>query len=232
LRRGHGLAFALMRLKKNGELDPTFGNDGRVATRVDPDGRKSPLGDMAIDSRGRIVAAGDASRDRVALVRYKKDGHRDRSFGHDGIALKKHLDKLGGIDAIAITPKDKIVAAGPRKSNSGKEKWVLARFGRSGGLNSKFGDDGEVAIDIPGEGNSQVRDVALDSKNRIVATGRPDFSLARFQPNGNLNRSFGRRGTVKKDLDGLAESVAIDSRNRPVIAGDGGTRFVVARFIG
>jgi len=187
---------------------------------------------MAIDSRGRIIAAGDTSRNRVALVRYKQDGHRDRSLGHDGIALKKHLDQLGGIDAIAIMPRDKVVAAGPRKSNSGKEKWVLARFGRSGGLNSSFGDGGEVAIDIPGEGNSQVRDVAIDSKKRIVATGRPDFSVAHFRPNGNLNRSFGHRGTVKKDLDALAESVAIDLRNRPVVAGDGGTRFVVARFIG
>jgi uncharacterized delta-60 repeat protein len=222
-------AFTLARLKKNGELDPRFGNDGRVATHVNPDG-PSRLGDMAIDSRGRIIAAGDMPRDRVALVRYKKDGHRSRSFGRDGIALKE-LDRLGGIDAIAITPKDKVVAAGPYKRNSGR-KWVLARFGRSGGLNASFGDGGEVAIDIPGPGNAFPEAVGIDSRNRIVATGRPDFSVARFQPNGNLNRSFGHRGTVTKDLGALAKSVAIDSRDRPVVAGDGGTRFVVARLIG
>jgi hypothetical protein len=75
--------------------------------------------------------------------------------------------------------------------------------------------------------------VALDSRNRIVITGKPDFTVARFQPNGNLNRSFGHRGTVTKDFGGVgARSVAIDSRDRPVVAGDGGNRFVVARFIG
>jgi uncharacterized delta-60 repeat protein len=231
---GRHCNFALIRLKRNGELDRSFGNDGRVVTNVDPDapnGNFTSLNAMGLDSRDRIITAGDVSLGRVALVRYKKDGHRDRSFGRHGIAVKK-LDQLGGISAVAITPRDKIVAAGDRRSSFDKEKWVLARFGRSGGLNSKFGDGGEVAIDIPGEGNSFVRDVALDSNNRIVATGRPDFSVARFQPNGNLNRSFGRHGTVTKDLDALAKSVAIDSRNRPVIAGDGGTRFVVARLIG
>jgi uncharacterized delta-60 repeat protein len=228
--RSSGGAFALMRLKNDGELDPRFGNDGRVATRVDPDSPVARLGGMAIDSRDRIIAAGDASRDRVALVRYAKDGDRNRSFGHSGIAVK-NLDRLGGIDAIAITPRDKIVAAGPYRPNFGR-KWVLARFGREGGLNSSFGDRGEAAIDIPGPGNAEPNAVALDPRNRIVATGRPEFSIARFQPNGNLNRSFGHRGTVTKDLNALAESVTIDSRNRPVVAGDGGTRFVVARFIG
>jgi uncharacterized delta-60 repeat protein len=230
--RGTHCDFALARLKRNGELDASFGNDGRVVTRVDPGGAPRGISAMALDSRGRIIAAGDVSRERVALVRYKKDGRRDRSFGHGGIAVKQHLDQLGGIAAIAITPEDKIVAAGPRKSALGKRKWVLARFGRSGGLNSSFGDGGEVTTD-PGSGNAEVRAVAIDSKNRIVATGKPEFSLARLQPNGNFSRSFGHRGTVTKDLGGAeARSVAIDSRNRPVVAGDGGTKFVVARLVG
>jgi len=222
-----------MRLKQDGELDRRFGNDGRLATRVDPDGRKAlaRLSGMAIDSRDRIIAAGDSSRDRGALVRYRRNGRRDRSFAHDGIVVKD-LDWLGGIDGIAITPKDKIVAAGPYKPNP-RRKWALARFGRSGSLNSRFGEGGEVAIDIPGPGNAEVHAVAIDSRNRIVVTGKPKFSLARFQPNGNLNRSFGRRGTVTKDFgDGSSEVLVIDSRNRPVVAGAAFPDFAVARFIG
>lgn len=224
--------FAVMRLKQNGELDRRFGKDGRVATNLAPKGRKAftSLNAMAIDSRDRIVAAGDRSRrDRVALVRYKKDGHRDRSFGHHGI-VEKQLDRLGGIQGIAITPKNKIVAAGPYKPDA-RRKWALARFGRSGGLDHSFGNGGQVATHIHSPGNSEVQAVAIDSKNRIVATGKPDYSLARFQPNGNLNRSFGHRGTVTEDFGGFSGALAIDSRNRPVVAG-GYPSFVLARFIG
>jgi uncharacterized delta-60 repeat protein len=225
--------FGIARLNKDGELDPSFGNDGRVVARVDPGDRRAftSLNAMAIDSRQRIIAAGNVSHGRVALVRYGKDGHRDRSFGHDGFAVRD-LDRLGTINGIVVTPKDKIVAAGDYKPNGGA-KVVLARFDRSGRLDHAFGKGGAVAADICGKENSFVYGVALDSKNRIVVTGKHNFTVARFQPNGNLNRSFGRNGRVTKDFDGAqARAVAIDSRDRPVVAGDGGTRFVVARFIG
>ena len=225
--------FAAMRLKQNGELDRRFGKDGRVATNIAPHDRKAfvSLNGMAIDSRDRIIAAGDRSRpDRVALVRYKKDGHRDRSFGHHGI-VEKTLDRLGGIQGIAITPKDKIVAAGPWKPD-GRRKWALARFGRSGGLDRSFGKGGETTVHIPATGNHEVEAVALDSKNRIVVTGKPDYSLARFQPNGKLNRSFGQGGTATRESGSdWSDALAIDSRDRPVIAG-GYPSFVLARFIG
>jgi uncharacterized delta-60 repeat protein len=224
--------FSLMRLKQNGELDPSFGKDGRVATNIAPQDRKAfvELNAMAIDSRGRIIAAGDRSRpERVALVRYQKDGQLDRSFGHHGI-VEKTLDRLGGIQGIAITPKDKIVAAGPYAPD-GRRKWALARFGRSGGLDRSFGNGGQTTVHIPATGNDEVQAVALDSKNRIVVTGKPDYSVARFQPNGKLNRSFGHHGTVTEELGGFSTALAIDSRDRPVVSG-GYPSFLVARFLG
>jgi uncharacterized delta-60 repeat protein len=225
--------FAAIRLKQNGALDPSFGKDGRVATNIAPHEHKAfvSLNAMAIDSRGRIIVAGDRSRpDRVVLVRYKKDGQQDGSFGHHGI-VEKSLDRLGGIQGIAITPKDKIVAAGSYKPNA-RRKWALARFGRSGGLDHSFGNGGQVATHIPASGNSEVQAVAIDSKNRIVATGKPDYSVARFQPNGKLNRSFGHRGTVTEEFGAsFAGALAIDSRNRPVVAG-GYPNFFLARFLG
>jgi uncharacterized delta-60 repeat protein len=225
--------FGIARLTKNGDLDRSFGNGGRAVARVDPGDRRAftSLNSMAIDSRGRIVAAGNVSHGRVALVRYTPDGQRDGSFGHDGFAVKD-LDRLGTINGIVVTPKDKIVAAGGYKPNGGA-KVALARFKRSGRLDSSFGEGGQVAADVSGKKNSFVYGVALDSQNRIVVAGKHNFTVARFQPNGNLNRSFGRHGRVTKDFGGAqARAVAIDSRDRPVVAGDGGTRFVVARFIG
>src|SRR3954451_7925020 len=110
--------FGVARLTKDGEIDPSFSKDGRVVIHVDPGDRRAftSLNAMAIDSRHRIIAAGNVSHGRVALVRYGKDGHRDRSFGHDGFAVKD-LDRLGTISGIVVTPKDKIVAAGGYKPN-------------------------------------------------------------------------------------------------------------------
>jgi uncharacterized delta-60 repeat protein len=225
--------FGVVRLKQDGRFDQSFGKgDGKVAANIAPHSRKAfvSLNAMAIDSRGRIILAGDRSRpNRVVLVRDKENGSRDRSFGHHGI-VEKSLDRLGGIQGIAITPKDKIVAAGTYQPNAYR-KWALARFGRSGGLDRSFGKGGETAVRIPG-GNDEVNAVALDSKNRIVVTGKPAYSLARLRPNGGLDRSFGHHGTVVKDLgEGWSQGVAIDSQNRPVVVG-GYPDFLVARFLG
>jgi uncharacterized delta-60 repeat protein len=232
-RKGH-CDFTVLRLKQNGKLDPSFGNYGQVTTRVEHGGPKyaTQLNGMAIDSRGRIIAAGDATSGHVGLVRYTKDGHRDRSFGHHGIVTRS-LDHLAGIEGIASTPKDKIVAAGPSKGRG--NKWALARFGRKGGLNRSFGHGGETTVNIPCPGNSDPSAVALDSQNRIVVAGRPCYSVARFQPNGKLNRSFGHHGITSKDFGhNFPEALAIDSRDRPVVAGayPGGIPLTLVRFIG
>jgi len=232
-RKGH-CDFGIVRIRQAGDLDPSFGNDGRVTTHVDRGGRKyaTQLTAMAIDPRGRIIAAGNATHGRVALVRYTKSGHRDRSFGRHGIVAKK-LDRLGGISGIAITPKDKIVAAGRSQRDAGR-RWVVARFDRSGALDRSFAKRGQRAIHFDAGGSLAVSAVALDSKNRIVVTGKPDDSLARLRPNGNLDRSFGHHGTVTEDFGRrqFPGALAIDSRDRPVMAGGYPGGRLLARFIG
>jgi hypothetical protein len=58
------------------------------------------------------------------------------------------------------------------------------------------------------------------------------FLIARYKPNGSLDRSFGRHGKVKTDsADSSVWSAAIDSRDRIVVAAGHATG-VLARFIG
>jgi len=225
--------FALASLKRNGELLHSFGNEGKVVTRFDPEDPTAQAGiaDMEIDSRNRILVGGEASHDRTALARYKKGGHLSRSFGNDGVAVK-NLDRLSGINAIALTPREKIVAVGRDKLHPSRE-WALARFGRSGGLDDSFGDDGQVTIEPGGKRGARAQDVAIDSRNRIVATGAPQFSVIRLQPNGHVNGAFGHFGKVRKSFGfGHANAVAIDDDGRPVVAGWAKRRFATARFVG
>lgn len=66
----------LVKLAPNGDLDPGFGNGGRVRLfkRV---GSLSPA-DLAVDGNGRLVGVGWEGR--IAAFRLRPDGSRDRTF--------------------------------------------------------------------------------------------------------------------------------------------------------
>ena len=120
----------------------------------------------------------------------------------------------------------------------------IARLRPDGGLDTKFGDRGKATSPTfwrrfggcagSHSDGQNVDSMALDSRRRIVALltcARRNPALARFKSNGNLDRSFGKHGTVFKDLDmGAVASVATDSRNRIDVAGSRPNGFAVARF--
>jgi uncharacterized delta-60 repeat protein len=110
--------FALARYRRNGDLDASFGVGGQVLTRF---GNHDDEADsVAIDSRGRIVAAG--SYGHFAVARYKPTGGLDRSFGARG-KLTPAFRGYGGFSSVAIDSRDRVVAAG-----SGSGAFLVARF--------------------------------------------------------------------------------------------------------
>ena len=86
--------FALARLDENGVLDPGFGTGGLVTTPLPPGHLDDQPGgcatDVAIDAKGRIVAAGWApdpdvfGQSRFAAARYLANGSLDLTFGNGG----------------------------------------------------------------------------------------------------------------------------------------------------
>jgi uncharacterized delta-60 repeat protein len=104
--------FALARYWRNGSLDSSFSDDGRVTTSFRDHARANSA---AIDSRGRIVAVGGA----FDVARYKSNGRLDRSFGGDG---KVTTGWLAGATSAAIDSRDRILVVGEHS------KLRLARF--------------------------------------------------------------------------------------------------------
>jgi uncharacterized delta-60 repeat protein len=234
-----GEQFALVRYKRNGGVDRSFSQNGRVTTDFDRGSDNAHA--VAIDSRGRIVVAGSAwisgEGDGFALARYKPNGHLDRSFAHDGRVTTSFDPGYGLAYSVAIDSRGRIVAAGTDTDSS----FALARYRPNGTLDDSFGTGGKVTTGAGAAANS----VAIDSLGRIVAAGRDcnfdcssyDFALARYRPTGSLDTSFGAGGTVTTDFAGgsdEANSVEIDSRDRIVAAGGGGRRndFALARYHG
>jgi uncharacterized delta-60 repeat protein len=105
--------FALARFDARGNLDRTFGGDGRVMTRF----RSASAEDVAIASDGRIVVAGRAccgkdSTSLFALALYDRDGSLDLSFGGDGKVKTAFRFGSAGASGVALQADGKIVACG------------------------------------------------------------------------------------------------------------------------
>src|SRR3954470_16017932 len=70
-----------------GDLDPTFGDAGKVDTG---DGGYFP--DVAVDHQGRIVMLANQK-----ILRFDPDGQPDQSFGTDGVADYPPISALGSV---------------------------------------------------------------------------------------------------------------------------------------
>ena len=189
-----GLIAGSSALAADGDLDGTFGIGGKVTT--DFGGGDAAWG-VAVQADGKIVAAGNTFS-QFALARYNADGSLDASFGTGG---KVTTDFGGAFDtafAVAIQADGKIVAAGWASGGSFPvSDFALARYNADGSLDASFGSGGKVTTDIAGSGD-QASDVAIQPDGRIVAAGTSDgrFALARYNPDGSLDGSFGTGGKV------------------------------------
>jgi uncharacterized delta-60 repeat protein len=105
--------FALARYNEDGSPDASFGGDGTVTTNF-TDSLDRATG-VAIQSDGKIVAAGSAKFDRLfAVARYDPlDGTLDTSFGGDGKVTTNLFSGYGdSAKGVAIQADGKIVVAG------------------------------------------------------------------------------------------------------------------------
>jgi uncharacterized delta-60 repeat protein len=228
---GANATFALVRYTPDGNLDPSFGGDGKVKTNFTPsiDGAN----DVAIQADGRIVAAGLAGAvplahtGSFALTRYRLNGTLDGTFGGDGKVRTEFTDDLDAALGLALQSNGKIVTAG--SAGGINPAFALARHRPNGTLDDSFGGDGKVRTNFsPFGAHDHANDLAIQADGRIVAVGlarEPDFAfaLARYHRNGSLDTAFGGDGKVRTnfgspDFD-QANDVAIQANGRIVAAG-------------
>jgi len=218
--------FRLARYNPDGSLDESFGSGGRVKT--DFGFAESALA-VVLQSDGKIVVVGTALTsfsplDRsYALARYNGDGTLDASFGIGGKVLTKFGASNSFTDAangVAVQADGKIVVAGVRAADFG-----LARYNVNGSLDTSFGSGGKVTTDFFGNEDA-AKALLLQADGKIIAIGRAfngaenRFALARYQPDGNLDLSFGSGGKVSEH-PGVGFAAALQVDGRIVVAGSG-----------
>src|SRR5947209_5776224 len=227
-RVGVGDDFALARYNPNGSLDSSFGSGGRVLTDFGLDDEARAV---VLQADGKIVVAGGSGGAFFALARYNADGTLDPSFGSEG----RVCTNVGGRDgarALALQSDGKIVVAG--FSDVVGFGFALARYNPDGSLDPSFGSGGRVLTG----GVALARGLALQSDGKIVvagfsdAGGGQDFALARYNPDGTLDLTFGTGGKVTTDFGGFddAFALALPTDGKIVVAGSDGSDFALARY--
>jgi uncharacterized delta-60 repeat protein len=221
-----------------GQLDRTFGGDGRVITNISRG--NDGAADVAIQANGKIVAVGRASTrhyyGKFALARYRTDGHLDPAFGGDGVVTTNFAKRQDAASAVAIQSDGKIIAVGSGSLTTRDGYFALARYDPDGTLDATFGDGGMVRTN-PTTGDDYATDVAIQADGRIVVVGTMGagkFAVIRYTSDGTLDASFSGDGVAKANIAtgyDSASAVALDAGERIVVAGTGGDgSFAAARF--
>ncbi|MBV6423549.1 MAG: hypothetical protein NAOJABEB_01345 [Steroidobacteraceae bacterium] len=205
-----------------GDLDPSFGRDGRAFVDFAND-RSSPAG-IIQQPDGRLVIGrlNSAVDDDFSVIRLTPDGLLDATFG-DGGHTKLDLPGVKGTTFDLLQqPDGKIVVAGlvfattgPRDTQLG-----LVRYLVDGSLDVDFGSDGFV-MGGTSERFETVNAMLRQDDGRIVVGGRSErrhMIVARFDADGALDRSFGASGTVVINFHGTGGG---DEINALALRGDG-----------
>ncbi len=225
---GTNYDIAIARYLANGQLDSTFGFDGRLTTVVTA-GRDHIVRDVAIQSDGKIVVVGsvfNGTKYQVFVVRLNANGVPDGTFDGDGkqTASIGTQDDLG--NAVAIDASGKIVVAGSSKSGGNDTDFALFRFLTNGTLDASFNGDGIDRSSITMQ--DELTDVAIQSDGKIVAGGysgagaAANFALVRYLATGTLDTSFSGDGKQTTDFAATAdviEVIAIQPNGKIVVAG-------------
>jgi uncharacterized delta-60 repeat protein len=226
---------ALARYNTNGQLDSTFGTGGKVIAALDGGG--DGLATIALQPDGKIVAAGSVIHDNwqlsFLLARFSPDGTLDRSFGNQGIVVTNFGDSTAAAHALVLQPDGKIFVAGVSGAGPYSElnDFALARYNSNGSLDQSFGNGGKLKTHFPGVSNtgSRATAAALQADGKLVVAGTykneataREFAVARYNPKGNLDTTFGSGGMVTTSMgsgDAIAFSVALLSDGRIVASG-------------
>ena len=186
-----------------GAWDPTFGTGGKVTTAFNF--HQAPGFGAALGSDGKIVVVGGP---QFNLARYNSDGSLDTTFGTSG----KVLTDFGGdteATGVTIQADGKIVVVGFKNFNGVQVDFALARYNRDGSLDTTFGTGGKVITDFQSH-VAEAAAVTLQHDGKLVVAGKAlngaggggnfDFALARYNPDGSLDSSFGSGGELVTDF--------------------------------
>jgi uncharacterized delta-60 repeat protein len=215
--------LAQARLSATGGLDINFGSLGIDEENLG--GTEFGFG-AALQDDGKVITVGSTSLGSdIALSRINGDGSADTTVENNGaISLS-----VGGSDvgrAVTVLPDGKVLVAGG--GGPGNDMFVL-KLNSDLTSDTSFGNKGSTLVDFGGVDDA--RAIAVQANGKIVIAGSTtnggDMAVARLQPGGALDTTFGNGGkrTIDFGRTDTAYGVALQKDGKIVLGGTtaGGT---------
>lgn len=232
--------FAMLGVNADGSpiLDNSWGaagQNGAVVTDLSP-GHQSGIVELFELPDTNLLAVGwatTAGGKSIAIARYLANGQLDTGFANAGssliplndataVILGATLDRFGRID-LAIT-------SGPQGA--------VARVLPSGALDTTFGAGGFAALNVVG--GSHLASIANTPDGKILVAGgvgdgaaSTAFLIARLNPDGSIDSTFGNGGTVTRPFAGepTLSAVAVQPDAKVVAGGLAENKLTLVRHL-
>lgn len=184
---------------------------------------------VIIDPHGFLLVAVTTRlglRSDMSVVRYLANADVDKNFGSHGVAS---VD-LGGEEVVyglGVAKNGEIILGGYTLGVDKRKgiDFALVSFTKEGKLNSSFGRSGFVTTDLGG--SDEMHYLVLQPDGKIVAGGftnkggKSSFAVARYLPQGAIDKSFGSGGWVTNSFSGQDRvyGLALQRDKKIVVAG-------------
>ncbi|GAB4443838.1 MAG: hypothetical protein OHK0015_44450 [Chloroflexi bacterium OHK40] len=210
----------LVRFTVAGELDPSFGEAGKLALPA----LRGDASGLALLGDGKILVGGGTFN----VARLNPDGSPDTSFNGTGFARLNLPDTPSY--AMVVQPDGKLVLAG------GANVMVVARLTAQGQLDRGFGFNG---VQFIGAGVQAIAlGIAFQPDGKLLVAGTTVVSqtdanmvLARLNPDGSQDRPFGTEGKVTADFGTVEIAYAVVVQPNGAIVAAGASRANGAAFV-
>ncbi len=217
--------FLVMRFDENGELDPTFADNGVYITSV---GTRDYANSLAIQPDGKIVIAGatfNAQHSDFCLIRLLPNGTPDLTFGLGGM-VAIDTDERDEITSLCMQNDEKIVVSGWSGQLSNDYSFAIARLMPNGALDTTFGAQGMIL----GAGGSRAKCIKMQGDGKILVAGAYEggdgktAALSRYLSDGTPDVTFGENGLTTTAISSScqANAVAIQADGKILLGGEAG----------
>ena len=217
--------FNIIKCNKFGILEPSFGGTGIVSIdgiSNDQEGR------IALRSDGKILLSGNSNANPAigtfrqhVLMLFNQVGTLDTTFGTNGKSFTNFAtNNSQEIRSILLLNDDSLLISGHYYTgNASRNDGFVSKLNSDGTIDSSFGENGISLVSFT-DANSSIGNndfinaATIQSDGKIVIAGLSNgsgsdfkFCVARFNPQGTIDTTFGTDGKMLFPIYGFNDAV-------------------------
>ncbi|MBI6853029.1 hypothetical protein YA0002_09650 [Pseudomonas cichorii] len=218
-----------------GDLDPGFGENGVQFLSFGAETINASVLGVNLAPDGKLLISGYRGRENYALARLNLDGTPDQSFGNAGVVLGQfRAGRESAAAATLVMSDDKLLLIGKVFAEEEIDYRAVTRLNRDGSLDTSFGEQGSVILDLPLEkpATGYIPDTLQASSSPVSALLQSDGKIVvndtfgniavtfRLNADGSLDNTFNGMGYVTLSLpDAYARLNPLYVENDKIIIG-------------